>query len=100
MKHGLKKLRLGALALALMATQAQADCYADYKAKASSDDLRLHYGVVKISGGDCASVGDATSMVQSRIGGDGWQVLRIMSTFDDSGLAQRKANAGKFFLRY
>jgi len=44
----MKKILLS-LALVAFAGTAQAECYADYKAK-QDDPLRLHYGVAQISG--------------------------------------------------
>jgi len=47
------RLFLSMAALALMALPAQAECYADYKAK-QDDPLRLHYGVAQVSACDPA----------------------------------------------
>ena len=44
--------------------------------------------------------GAAAEVVARRIGRDGWQLLAIVSVFDDSGLDQRRESAGAFFLRY
>lgn len=84
-------------ALLCSASAAQAACYADYKAKRDKP-LRLHYGVVQING-DC-SKGAARREIAGRIGSDGWQLLNVMSVFDESGLNKRKKDAGPFFLRY
>ena len=90
------RLSLSLAALALMALPAQAECYADYKAK-QDNPLRLHYGVAQIS--QC-SAGTAQSELKARLAAQGWTLLNIVSVFDDSGLAERKDSAGPFFLRY
>ena len=47
----MKQIAFSLLAVALMAVAApaQAECYADYKAK-QDNPLRLHYGVVQLQG--------------------------------------------------
>lgn len=90
---------LTALALALLtAAPASAACFADYKAKRERP-LQLHYGVIEIPARAC-DPGAAAEVVARRIGRDGWQLLAIVSVFDDSGLDQRRESAGAFFLRY
>ncbi len=80
---------------------AQSQCYADYKAKKSqAGALQLHYGVVKLSGGACSDRTQQSNVVQQRIAVGGWSLLRVMSTFDESGLQQRRGNAGQYFLKY
>lgn len=83
--------------LVLTATAGQAACYADYKAK-QDDPLRLHYGVARIDGACDASA--AAAELRPRLSAGGWQLLNVLSTFDDSGLAERKGSAGDYFLRY
>ncbi len=98
----LTRLALAAplLALALAAAApAQADCYADYKAKQDSP-LRLSYGVIALAGGACASPAAARPIVAERIAKGGWTLLTVLSIFGPEGLAQRKANAGAYYLRY
>ncbi len=73
-----------------------AECYADYKAK-QDNPLRLHYGVMQVSSCD---KGQATSEVAQRLSGSGWTLLNVQSVFGPEGLDQRKANAGKFYLRF
>lgn len=85
------------MALALMTVSANAACYADYKAK-QDDPLRLHYGVVELSG-DC-SVASAKQQLPNRLAPDGWMLLNVLSVFDDAGLEERKDSAGEYFLRY
>lgn len=72
-------------------------CFADYKAK-QNNPLRLHYGVVEIKG-SCTKAAAQTQLT-SRLKEDGWVLLNVLSVFDSSGLAQRKGDAGKFYLRY
>lgn len=93
----MKTFSFSFMALMLSATLAQAACYADYKAK-QDNPLRLHYGVAAVSG-DC-SVGSAEGQLRQRLAGDGWQLLNVLSVFDDAGLDERKDSAGEFFLRY
>ena len=84
-------------ALVLAAGQAQAACYADYKAK-QDDPLRLHYGVVELRG-EC-TVAAAREEVSNRLSATPWQLLSIESVFEDDGLEERRRDAGQFFLRY
>lgn len=86
-----------ALGLLVLAVPAQAACYADYKAK-KDDPLRLAYGVTQVSG-DCTKQ-SAASALRPKLAADGWTLLNIVGTFDESGLEQRKGAAGDFFLRY
>lgn len=86
-----------ALALLLIALPAHAACFADYKAK-RDNPLRLHYGVVEISG-PCTAA-NARAQITGRIAADGWQLLNVVSVFGEDGLAERKESAGTFYLRY
>lgn len=79
---------------------AAAQCYADYKAKQTSGELQLHYGVIEIPDRICGNQPQMKKNIQTRIAGDGWQVLRVMSSFDDTILNSKQADAGEFFLRY
>lgn len=97
MKRVLKPL-LGALALSLLAAQANAACYADYRAR-MDNPLRLHYGVIEVPQSAC-SVGAASSVVASRLAAQGWTLVNVSSVFDDSGLASRRSDAGTYFLRF
>jgi predicted PhzF superfamily epimerase YddE/YHI9 len=83
--------------LALSGGSAHAACYADYKAK-QDDPLRLHYGVAEISG-DCATDAAAASLA-ARLQEDGWQLLTVLSVFDDATLEGKRESAGDYFLRY
>ena len=93
----MKHLISSTLALGLIAGAAQADCYADYKAK-QDDPLRLHYGVAQIDG-DC-NVATATTQISDALAADGWQLLNVLGVFDDAGLDERRESAGQFYLRY
>ena len=84
--------------VAIAASPAAADCYADYKAK-QDDPLRLHYGVAQVSDGNCNTSGAAGELAP-RLADAGWTLLNIISTFGPEGLDERKASAGDNFLRY
>ena len=92
----MKQLLLS-LALIGLASTAHAACYADYKAK-MDNPLRLHYGVIELPDSAC-SVGAAASNIARRLTG-GWELLEVMSVFDESGLESRRSRAGQYFLRY
>ena len=94
-------LRLASMALIalMLALPAQAECYADYKAK-QDNPLQLAYGVSRISDGACGKPKQARGELVQRLAADGWTLLKIVSTFGPDGLAERKASAGAFFLRY
>jgi len=79
---------------------AAAECYADYKAKQTAGDLQLHYGVVQVADELCGDKAAIKLDIQNRISLDGWQVLRVMSSFDQSDLNSKQADAGEYFLRY
>ncbi len=79
------------------AQAASAACYADYKAS-RPDPLELHYGVAEIRGSCDAS--SAGVELAPRLASDGWQLLEVTSTFDESGLEERRASAGDYYLRY
>ena len=86
-----------ALICSLGVHAAGAACYADYKAK-QDNPLRLHYGVMELRGPCDPSA--ARSEVSGRLDRAGWTLLNVVSVFDDSGLEQRKQNAGQYFLRF
>lgn len=89
---------LAAILALVLAGPAAAECYADYKAK-KDNPLQLHYGVAQVSDGNCAP-GKAAAELKPRLAADGWTLLNVLSTFGPEGLAERKANAGAWFLRY
>lgn len=94
----IRTLLLAAPLVALSAGPALANCYADYRAK-MDNPLRLHYGVIDLPA-DACSVGAAAPVIATRIAQGGWELLQVVSVFDDSGLADRRADAGDFFLRF
>ena len=85
-----------ALAPALAAGMAQAECYADYKAK-QDDPLRLHYGVAQVSACDKKA---AKAELAPRLRAGGWKLLSVISTFGPEGLGERQSSAGEYFLRF
>jgi hypothetical protein len=80
-----------------LASTANATCFADYKAK-MDNPLRLHYGVIELPDSAC-SVGAAASNIAGRLTG-GWQLLEVMSVFDEAGLDSRRERAGQYYLRF
>lgn len=94
MKH---LIATAALALAL-ASPASAACYADYKAK-QDNPLRLHYGVAELPDSACDKRG-AKAALAPRLANQGWTLLNVLSIFGPDGLAERKASAGDYFLRF
>lgn len=95
----MKKLAIYSAALIIaVSTTANAACYADYKAK-RDNPLQLHYGVIKLSDNACGG-GQPSAMIAQRIASDGWKLLNVLGTFDETGLDRRRGNAGQFFLRY
>lgn len=85
------------LALAL-ASAAQAECYADYKAS-KDGPLRLHYGVMEVPD-DACDRSRAARVVDRRLRDAGWKLLSVISVFGREGLDERRDSAGEFFLRY
>jgi hypothetical protein len=86
-----------ALLLAL-ATQASAQCYADYKAK-QDNPLRLQYGLIELPASACGSIGAATGYARPVIEASGWTLLQIESILTEAQFDARKANAGAIHLR-
>ena len=84
-------------AVLMMAFPATAACFADYKAK-RDNPLRLHYGVVEVTG--ACTVQATRAEIAQRIARDGWQLLNVVSIFGPEGLAERKESAGTYFLRF
>ena len=89
-------MRLALAFTFLLALPAQAECYADYKAK-QDDPLRLHYGVAEVS--DC-SVAGAEAELAPRLAAAGWVLLNVIGVFGPEGLEERKASAAEYFLRF
>ncbi len=90
----MKNFGFAIAALIAISLPAHAGCYVDYKAK-MDDPLRLHYGVAEV---DCG--GDAAGDLANRLAAHGWTLLAIVSSFDESGLAEREASAAEYFLRF
>lgn len=91
---------IGAFAALLWsAVQVQAACYADYKAS-RDNPLKLHYGVIRVEASPCAMSEEVLHDVAERLKASGWKLLQVQSVFDDSGLEQRREDAGQYFLRF
>lgn len=90
------RLALPFAILTALALPAQAECYADYKAK-QDDPLRLHYGVAQVA--SCDKAGAAAELTD-RLAAAGWVLLNVMGVFGPEGLEERKASAAEYFLRY
>lgn len=93
----MKHLSAFIITLMLGTGAAQANCYADYKAK-QDNPLQLQYGVAQVYG-DC-SVDGARAELDPRLSASGWQLLEVISVFDDAGLDERQDSAGDNYLRY
>jgi hypothetical protein len=89
---------LAAATLALTAAGPAQACYADYRAK-MDNPLRLHYGVIDLPR-DACSVDAAAPVIARRIAAGGWELLQVVSVFDEAGLAARRADAGEYFLSF
>ncbi|TDE35965.1 hypothetical protein [Antarcticimicrobium sediminis] len=87
----------GLVATALAAPASAAECYADYKAK-RDNPLKLHYGIVQLRGG--CDRQSARAEVSARLQQNGWTLLNVVSVFGPEGLQGRRANAGRFYLRF
>ena len=92
-----RPLTLAATLLAV-ANPALAACYADYRAK-MDNPLRLHYGVIELPPEAC-SLAAAAPVIADRIARGGWDLLQVVSVFDEEGLATRRADAAEYFLRF
>lgn len=87
----------------VLSAAANAACYADYKAtKAATgnDPLKLHYGVIEVPNSACGSVGAASQAIAPRLAAAGWKLGKVLSVFDESGLAGKQSRAGPYFLRF
>ncbi|MDE0968762.1 MAG: hypothetical protein OSA51_05075 [Octadecabacter sp.] len=84
-------------AILVVSSTAQAACFVDYKAK-RDDPLQLHYGVAEIIG--TCLLEDALVELTPRLAAEDWQLLNILSVFNDDGLGKRLVNAGENYLRY
>ena len=90
------RLCLSFAVAATLALPAQAECYADYKAK-QDDPLRLHYGVAQVAACD---KGAAKAELGERLAAAGWVLLNVIGVFGPEGLEERKASAAEYFLRF
>jgi hypothetical protein len=90
----MKHFSLALAALIALALPAHAACYVDYKAK-KDNPLRLHYGVAEV-----ACNGDFAAELTARLGANGWTLLTILSSFDETGLQERQDSAASYFLRF
>jgi len=99
MNCGLLSIAALCLSLTMPAPAAQAGCYADYKAKRDRP-LRLHYGVMALPDVACRRPEAAARLIRRRLADNGWTLLTVLSTFDESGLGARRENAAGNFLRY
>jgi hypothetical protein len=100
MKQTAKNLVAALIVACAMPSAASAQCFADYKAKQTVGELRLHYGVIELADMYCADQSMAATQVQKRISAGGWTLLRIMSFFGSDQLNNKQADAGEYFLRY
>ncbi|MGE4324610.1 MAG: hypothetical protein AB7E21_00690 [Pseudodonghicola sp.] len=96
MKHFTLSLVLMLSLLAALPASA-AECFADYKAK-RDNPLKLHYGVMQLHQG--CDRQSASAEVSARLRQNGWTLLNVVSVFGPDGLEGRKANAGRFFLKF
>jgi len=93
------KLGCAAVAIGLaFAGAAQAECFADYKAK-QDNPLRLHYGVIALPDTACSKA-EAKGVIAPRLQRQGWTLLNVLSIFGPEGLAERKASAGAYYLSF
>ena len=96
MRHVLAQ---GAFLVAMaLATQASAQCYADYKAK-QDNPLRLQYGLIELPDSACGSVNAAKRYAAPVIARSGWTLLQIESFLTRAQFDARSANAGAIHLR-
>jgi len=93
----MKQIALSLVVSCALTGAASAQCFADYKAK-QDNPLRLHYGVVQISG--ACSGKNAKTQIRKRLSAQGWTLLQVLGVFGPEGLDQRKASAGQYFLRF
>ncbi len=90
------RLALPFAILTALALPAQAECYADYKAK-QDDPLRFHVGVAQVASCDKAG---AAAELGGRLAAAGWVLLEVISVFGPEGLEEGKASAAEYFLRF
>ncbi|MBN2758886.1 MAG: hypothetical protein JXQ79_00175 [Rhodobacteraceae bacterium] len=93
-----RSLTLSAALLLALATQASAQCYADYKAK-QDNPLRLQYGLIELPASACGSIGAATAYAAPVIARSGWTLLQVQSFLTQAEFDARSADAGAIHLR-
>jgi hypothetical protein len=94
-----KLTRLPVILLALLASgPLHAACFADYRAK-MDDPLRLHYGVIDLPDALC-DLQMATPEITARLAVAGWDLLQVISVFREDGLAERREDAGDYYLAF
>jgi hypothetical protein len=80
-------------------------CYAEYKAR-KGPPLKLHYGIIALEGEACEKPRLAKREIEERIAVDDWDLLKVMDVFvvgdtvTRRAFRKKRADAGKFFLRY
>ncbi len=94
----MKTFILSALFTLTLGASAQAQCFADYKAK-QDNPLRLQYGIVELPATACGSVTAARAYAAPVIARSGWTLLQIESIFERSQFRARSANAGAIHRR-
>jgi hypothetical protein len=87
-----------AAAITTFAGAASAACFADYRAQ-KDNPFGLHYGVIEVPD-DACDVTAAAPVIAGRISSEGWQLLQVISVFDEGGLDARRSDAGAYFLRF
>jgi hypothetical protein len=95
MKHAILSLILALL----LPVAAEAQCYAEYKAK-QDNPLRLHYGIIALDSAACPGPAAAGRAVTQRLSGSGWTLLNIVGLSEAPPTDQQRANAGDFYLRF
>jgi len=95
----MKKLILILMCASAFATSAQAQCFAEYKAK-RDDPLRLHYGIMVLESSVCPAENDAAPLIQARLAETGWKLLNVIGVSKQTPDKTQKANAGEFYLRF
>ncbi|HBM59643.1 hypothetical protein ACFSDD_01550 [Salipiger marinus] len=83
----------------LPASAAQAACFVEYKAK-QDNPLRLHYGISTLPGAACPPANAAAAQMEIRLDRNGWTLLNVVHLSAEEPSAEKKANAGDFYLRY
>ncbi len=87
---------IAALVTATAPAMADAACYADYKAR-RDNPLKLHYGVMELPSCDREAARDE---VADRLAQNDWTLLNVLGVFDETGLEERKEDAGQYYLRF